>query len=457
MEISLKFRVERKGDPTVLSNRRVRLCDPTFDVIRKTAAQWVCGEFQLQYEDDEGDMITMDSEGEWGECRQLWHDAARKASAIRTGPLAPLRLVILLPVLQRKADAPDTQSAQQQAKSPKRSPKKDKGSPKKTDAPHETGNAPREMVLRYLCYTHGADVLHRIQSGEITTADIGCQRWLNATSSDGKLNLDINQPVLGVCLMEDGLRVMDNDPSLAKRHFMMSAKFSQGGTALYNAACCEALLGNAEAALDLLRSSVSEGYNMASASEDTDLQLLHPMPEFKELLRRCRPRCDTEGCVRKASAGAKCKACVSRDKKAAKKCKKHTPAEAAEEAEQEPKEQQQPADVVPEVKAEEEEEPVQEQEAVAVREAVVDNTSLVPAEASTAFATPEETPQEPPQQDVVVEEVTDTPVETPVVPLFPEQMAILRSMGFGSQGARCEELLARHNGDVPLVVASLFE
>eukprot|EP01061_Rhynchopus_euleeides_P047998 TRINITY_DN996_c0_g1_i8.p1 TRINITY_DN996_c0_g1~~TRINITY_DN996_c0_g1_i8.p1 ORF type:complete len:524 (+),score=193.34 TRINITY_DN996_c0_g1_i8:143-1714(+) len=75
-EVPVKFVILRKG--VVVERRRVRLLSPTFEDVKRCARQWACGDFRVQYVDDDGDLVTMDLDEEWSECVSLWCQQAVK-------------------------------------------------------------------------------------------------------------------------------------------------------------------------------------------------------------------------------------------------------------------------------------------------------------------------------------------------------------------------------------------
>ena len=429
MEISLKVRIMR-GD-ALLHIRRVRLCSPTYEVILRTVSGWVCGGFDVQWEDEEGDMITMDTEAEWGECVLMWQQRLQEDA--RGNAFQPLRLVVVLPAIERKTH----------------SRRKCKASVVKTTE----ADPKHDAILSYLTKEHGEETLPSLIRGEISPADIGCSAWLTVQPSGGELNMDISQLRLGAALTSDALAVMDTDTAKAKYLFLLSMQIcpERSSVALYNAACCDALSNNIEGAFALLQDALNHGYTVDDTTQnDADLMLLHDDPRWTALVgppkqkKEKRPRCSTEDCNRKAARNnTLCKGCLRA---------------AAEEEEEE-------AEEVPTV------------------EAVVDNTEVVeeeeevaPVEARAAFETPAEqlieVSQEVELQEVlpfaeetapeVVEEpqvVEEQVVEEEVVvePLYSRQLQVLMDMGFEFSPERGQQLLVQCDGDLARVIAQIIE
>ena len=69
-EIELKFTIIRVNG--LKEMRRVRLVSPSFDAIQNIMRRWVRGIYNIEYVDDEGDHITVESEEEWTECIEIW-------------------------------------------------------------------------------------------------------------------------------------------------------------------------------------------------------------------------------------------------------------------------------------------------------------------------------------------------------------------------------------------------
>eukprot|EP01060_Flectonema_neradi_P004993 TRINITY_DN132_c5_g3_i1.p1 TRINITY_DN132_c5_g3~~TRINITY_DN132_c5_g3_i1.p1 ORF type:complete len:534 (+),score=143.62 TRINITY_DN132_c5_g3_i1:70-1602(+) len=70
-ELIIPFKVRVIKEPgSVTEIRRVRLSNPTISSMLECCKAE--GELQLQYEDDEGDLITMSDDAEWKECLTLW-------------------------------------------------------------------------------------------------------------------------------------------------------------------------------------------------------------------------------------------------------------------------------------------------------------------------------------------------------------------------------------------------
>ncbi|KAJ9446955.1 hypothetical protein DIPPA_32796 [Diplonema papillatum] len=72
-EIPMKFELARQGE--VVETRRRRLVNPSFGVVTKVADELARGRHQLQYVDEDGDVVTMSSQEEWEECVACWDGA----------------------------------------------------------------------------------------------------------------------------------------------------------------------------------------------------------------------------------------------------------------------------------------------------------------------------------------------------------------------------------------------
>eukprot|EP00659_Diplonema_papillatum_P011213 gene11213-17248_t len=69
-EVPIKILLVRNDEVTAI--RRRRLVNPSYEVVASVAAEYATGKYSLQYEDDDGDSVTMSSAEEWDECLRLW-------------------------------------------------------------------------------------------------------------------------------------------------------------------------------------------------------------------------------------------------------------------------------------------------------------------------------------------------------------------------------------------------
>ncbi|KAJ9443145.1 hypothetical protein DIPPA_00763 [Diplonema papillatum] len=69
-EVPLKMVITRAGE--VVETRRVRLVSPTFNAINRVVQQWTVVKYDLLYNDEDGESITVGSEEEWEECLRVW-------------------------------------------------------------------------------------------------------------------------------------------------------------------------------------------------------------------------------------------------------------------------------------------------------------------------------------------------------------------------------------------------
>ncbi|KAJ9455493.1 hypothetical protein DIPPA_10923 [Diplonema papillatum] len=72
-EVALKIQIVRQGE--VVETRRRRLVNPSFEVVARVAGEFARGRHQLQYVDEDGDVVTMSSQEEWEECVACWDGA----------------------------------------------------------------------------------------------------------------------------------------------------------------------------------------------------------------------------------------------------------------------------------------------------------------------------------------------------------------------------------------------
>ncbi|KAJ9461774.1 hypothetical protein DIPPA_08575 [Diplonema papillatum] len=69
-EVPMKVQIVRRGE--VVETRRRRLVNPSYEVVAKVAGEFARGKHQLQYIDEDGDVVTMSSQEEWQECMSCW-------------------------------------------------------------------------------------------------------------------------------------------------------------------------------------------------------------------------------------------------------------------------------------------------------------------------------------------------------------------------------------------------
>eukprot|EP01060_Flectonema_neradi_P040572 TRINITY_DN92_c0_g1_i1.p1 TRINITY_DN92_c0_g1~~TRINITY_DN92_c0_g1_i1.p1 ORF type:complete len:648 (+),score=80.37 TRINITY_DN92_c0_g1_i1:113-2056(+) len=69
-EIELKLTIIRVNGSQEM--RRVRLVSPSFEALCNVVKKWVRGIYSIEYVDDEGDYITVETEEEWEECIDIW-------------------------------------------------------------------------------------------------------------------------------------------------------------------------------------------------------------------------------------------------------------------------------------------------------------------------------------------------------------------------------------------------
>ena len=323
-ETSIKARVMR-GE-TLVATRRVRLADPTFEILQKMARTWVKGgAYDLQYADDEGDVITMGSQEEWAECVQLWQESTEAHSQISLRPLPPVRLIVAIKAAKTKkatvlaaasaAEAATAETAEETADA-ESAPAAATETPEvevEVEAPDasslpspdpeqvatqaaaaaaavaEGRRAPedaltvRSMVLDFLKREHGSDILQRLVCGAATPACLGCSAWLTVDLQGEALTLDIAMPELARELFQSGMDWMDASPEKARERFLMCTRLGATPAAEYNVACCAALLGNAEEAMGRLAEIVATR-GASGMATDADLASLHGIDAFWELV-----------------------------------------------------------------------------------------------------------------------------------------------------------------------------
>ena len=80
-EVQMKVTVVRMNGSE--EKRRTRLVSPSFDTMSNTIKKWVRGSFNIEYVDDEGDYVTVDTPEEWEECLDIWRRSGDELLKLR--------------------------------------------------------------------------------------------------------------------------------------------------------------------------------------------------------------------------------------------------------------------------------------------------------------------------------------------------------------------------------------
>uniref|UniRef100_A0A7S4G573 UBA domain-containing protein n=1 Tax=Eutreptiella gymnastica TaxID=73025 RepID=A0A7S4G573_9EUGL len=114
-------------------------------------------------------------------------------------------------------------------------------------------------------------------------------KWLR---TDDDINLDVNIPLLATCMTMQALTLMDDSKREYPAALMLlleAQMLSPSAGKLYNIACCQALMGSPEGALESLNSAVALGYNNFSHMlQDDDLASLRSHAGFACLVAGAR-------------------------------------------------------------------------------------------------------------------------------------------------------------------------
>lgn len=110
--------------------------------------------------------------------------------------------------------------------------------------------------------------------------------WLQCAVRRLGDDVDVNVAVLAGCLFRRGMWCMEqNDFTTAFELFEAADRIEPSAIAVYNAACCQAQLGQLECAVGTLRRAVASGYSNAQhMMSDPDLVPLHGLPAFHDVM-----------------------------------------------------------------------------------------------------------------------------------------------------------------------------
>eukprot|EP00755_Sulcionema_specki_P018018 Sspe_Gene.65814::Locus_38909_Transcript_1_1_Confidence_1.000_Length_1208::g.65814::m.65814 len=259
-EVPIKVTLEKKLGRPVL--RRTRLCQPTYDTVRRTVSQWTPGEtFRMEYVDDEGDLVGMDSQEEWEECLRQWRERGSQGT-------------VHIHVMRRKGCDLPAHTTPRMAWIRRSKP---------------------EVVGCVMAHLYGDDIKERILRGEVTPESLGCGEWMSRLPG-GDIDVDVGR--LLNLLHEWGMQALEtHDHSRAAKWFEMETDLNPTGSVPpYNLACALSLLGEGDRALDALEEAVRRGYHdIGFMRIDPDLEPLRSHPRWESILACLVPgKC--EGC-----------------------------------------------------------------------------------------------------------------------------------------------------------------
>ena len=258
MDIPLKITITRKGEIECM--RRVTLYKPSLQVLSDRVKEWVKGNFELKYLDDEGDMILMESNIEWNECIRIW-----KATA--SGPLR-------LEVKKVKSQKHSIDEKQQSSKSIN-------CSADETDA----------IIQEVLDLVVGSE-MKMLEAGYMSPSEYDLESWLTVTPSlKGNALLRANLSSLNLFLSKKGHQCLDSsDFTSAVKWFQFGTRLSSAAVCWYNLACSHSLNSSPDHALEALKKSLELGYkSFDNIVTDTDLEAIKSSPQFSEIMSQFFP------------------------------------------------------------------------------------------------------------------------------------------------------------------------
>eukprot|EP01064_Diplonema_japonicum_P026554 TRINITY_DN37_c2_g1_i1.p1 TRINITY_DN37_c2_g1~~TRINITY_DN37_c2_g1_i1.p1 ORF type:complete len:490 (+),score=100.28 TRINITY_DN37_c2_g1_i1:60-1529(+) len=293
-EVPIKFELVRNGE--VVETRRVRLVNPSFSAVLGASERWSTGVTVLQYADDDGDMIMMDTEEEWGECMRLWNESVNRYS---------LRLRLVLPHLEDLDHVPRwwARGRSNRDHSPDHARKavwKQSSVMKRTrEAKEGEVSVPQAAVVeKALKLLHGEDAMVALASGEQTPESLGCNGWLSAKTTDiGEVDLDVKVKKLYNLLCEKGNVCLADGDAAGTVWFRLCRDLEPTiPVGWYNLACAMLALEHPqkeseeqkedviEAALNALQGAVGCGHkDWQHMATDTHLELVRDHPGFLSL------------------------------------------------------------------------------------------------------------------------------------------------------------------------------
>jgi len=360
--------------------RRVTLAVPDWDSFNRELVtlypQQFHPELRVTYKDEEGDLITISTEKEWQLMLETSQESVKKLY-IAEGKHAGKYFKDGPP-----AAAVGAYTEEQGEKKP----------------------VEEEEVIKKLEFAVPRCLERLLPGGKLTPYNLpswlqGCVEVKRVPGVDPTVDLDVNVGSLFDSLHKQALELIrpDAEPQLLRRakEFLQSMidLAPQNPLPHYNLACAEALLGEVTESIASLKTAIEVGYsNLSHMIQDTDLNILHNLPEFQDLVEMLR--------------------------------QKVQPKKEEEKKEEEPK-----AEEVPEVKEEKQAEP----EVTIVKEEPVPEVKEVKEEEKKEEKKEE---QKPPSR-------------------WATQLEALAAMGFENAEVN-EALLKEYKGDIVKVVNSLL-
>ena len=264
MNIPLKVTFTRNDEKE--SIRRVTLCNPSLQVVHERVKEWSRGSFELRYKDDEGDVISMDTDVEWEECVRLWKVIISK----NNNKYTPLRLEV-----KKKKPFKEMNKKKRQA-----------------TRISTTLEQTEEVVEEVLTFIMGIETKEALVSGVVFPEDFNLDYWLKVTPSvDGQLYLDADLKRLNSFLSKKGLRSLNiSDFPSAVKCFEFATRLSPMASSYYNLACSHSNNSSPDQALAAFEKSLELGYNsFEHILTDADLDPIRELPKFSQIIIKYSP------------------------------------------------------------------------------------------------------------------------------------------------------------------------
>jgi hypothetical protein len=277
--------------------RRVR-GDYTFAQLQSVMGQWwQASHLRWQYRDLDGDTVTLGSEEEWCECVRLHlqHGSGPLRLTVSKACKDRAPATALVPP-QREVVVPVPPEVQVPLRDTKECAEKEDATRAIIPPPVPVEVEAAEQMLAAL---YGNDVVKRLWTGDVAPCLSKVVRVLGRSNGSvwnplrPQVDVDINISALREVASRTACHMMEQLQHVAARDLLAKAlklpvdRPSDSIIARYNYACALALCGEADAAVQELRTAIIDGYsNFAHMERDADLASLRTREDFMTL---CRP------------------------------------------------------------------------------------------------------------------------------------------------------------------------